>query len=165
MKLASLKAGRDGRLVMVSADLTRQAPAADIAPTLQAALDNWAVVEPALREFGDQLNLDKDFGQEFDPSCCSAPLPRAYQWLDGSAYVNHVHLVRQARGANMPESFWTDPLMYQGGSDDFLGPNEDIVCPDEKFGIDMEAEIGVVVDDTPMGIDPESALEKVRFRR
>ena len=164
MKLASFKSGRDGRLVVVSNDLERCADAGDVAPSLQAALDDWAANEPRLREVSEKLENDGSFGESFDQSNCASPLPRAYQWADGSAYVNHVELVRKARNAEMPESFWTDPLMYQGGSDSFLGPRENIVMPDdETYGIDMEAEIAVVVDDTPMGISAENAREKIRL--
>lgn len=163
MKLASLKSGRDGRLVVVSKDLSR-CVAADVAPTLQAALDNWSETEPQLRALAGQLESDASFGKPFDQGQCASPLPRAYQWADGSAYVNHVELVRKARNATMPETFWTDPLMYQGGSDSFLGPRDDIVMPqDDGFGIDMEAEIAVIVDDTPMGVSPKAALEKIRL--
>ena len=164
MKLATLRQGRDGRLVVVSRDLSRCAPAEGIADTLQAALDDWADVAPKLAEHAAMLEADESRGMPFDQAACASPLPRAYQWADGSAYVNHVELVRKARGAEMPESFWTDPLMYQGGSDSFLGPREDIVMPDDQtFGIDMEGEVAVVVDDTPMGVSAEDAIERVRL--
>ncbi|MEM8985787.1 MAG: fumarylacetoacetate hydrolase family protein [Pseudomonadota bacterium] len=164
MKLASLKSGRDGRLVVVSQDLSRCIDAGAIAPTLQAALDDWPSASQALRDLADKLEADRTIGQAFNEADCAAPLPRAYQWADGSAYVNHVELVRKARNADMPDSFWTDPLMYQGGSDSFLGPREDIVMPDDAtFGIDMEAEIAVIVDDTPMGASPQEALERIRL--
>lgn len=164
MKLASLKQGRDGRLVVVSEDLQRFLPADHVAPTLQAALDDWAIKEPGLRALADELANDPQTGEMFDESECASPLPRAYQWADGSAYVNHVELVRKARGAKMPETFWTDPLMYQGGSDSFLGPRDDIcMAQDEGWGIDMEAEVAVIVDDVPMGASPELAARKIRL--
>ncbi len=164
MKLASLKSGRDGRLVVVSSDLARCAPAADAAATLQAALDDWPRAEMALRAIAERLAADPSFGEPFHETACASPLPRAYQWADGSAYVNHVELVRKARNAEMPESFWTDPLMYQGGSDSFLAPRDDILMPqDDGFGIDMEAEVAVIVDDTPMGVAPDAARERIRL--
>ena len=131
MKLATLKDGRDGRLVVVSSDLKRCLPVDPVAPTLQAALDDWDDKSPALEALAAQVNAGD--GDPFDESACTSPLPRAYQWADGSAYVNHVELVRKARGAEMPDSFWTDPLMYQGGSDTFLGPRDDIVMADEAW--------------------------------
>ncbi|NRA31294.1 MAG: fumarylacetoacetate hydrolase family protein [Parvularculaceae bacterium] len=162
MKLASLKSGRDGQLVVVSNDLSRCLPASDVAATLQAALDSWAEVEPQLRELA--VRLEAGEGGAFDQAACASPLPRAFQWADGSAYVNHVELVRKARGAEMPETFWTDPLMYQGGSDAFLAPQDPIVMPtDEGWGIDMEGEIAVIVDDCPMGISAQDALGKIRL--
>ncbi len=165
MKLATLReGGRDGTLVVVSRDLTRAVRVPQIARTLQQALDRWAEVEPRLRAVASALEatrLEEEF--PFDPAACTSPLPRAYQWADGSAYVNHVELVRRARGAEMPPSFWTDPLMYQGGSDSFLGPTDDIPLEDESWGLDFEAEIAVVVDDVPMGIRPEAALRHVRL--
>ena len=164
MKLASLNLGRDGALVVVSNDLSRYASAAKIVPTLQAALDNWSTVEPKLYALAEQLDSDSSVGAPFDQAQCASPLPRAYQWADGSAYVNHVELVRKARGAEMPESFWTDPLMYQGGSDSFLGPRENIAAfDDQTFGIDMEAEVAVIVDDTPMGVSASDALGHIRL--
>jgi len=161
MKLASLKAGRDGQLVVVSGDLARYLPVTKIAPTLQAALDDWAGLRPALEDAAGRVEDGE--GLPFDEADCASPLPRAYQWADGSAYVNHVELVRKARGAQMPESFWTDPLMYQGGSDTFLGPRDDIRMADEAWGIDFEAEVVVVTDDVPMGISAEDALERIRL--
>ncbi|MEO1041746.1 MAG: fumarylacetoacetate hydrolase family protein [Pseudomonadota bacterium] len=162
MKFASLKKGRDGQLVVVSKDLERYLPADEIAVTLQDALDRWSEVEASLRELS--AKVDDGDGEPFYEAECASPLPRAFQWADGSAYVNHVELVRKARGAEMPESFWTDPLMYQGGSDSFLGPREPIVMPtDEGWGIDMEGEVAVIVDDCPMGITAEDALSKVRL--
>ncbi len=165
MKLASLaRGGRDGTLVLVSSDLSRAVAVPEIAPTLQAALDDWAAVEPRLREKAAALERGPVTGEfPFDPCSCASPLPRAYQWADGSAYVNHVALVRKARGAEMPPSFWTDPLMYQGGSDSFLGPRDPIRLASEDWGIDFEAEIAVVTDDVPMGIAEEAALPHVKL--
>ena len=157
MKLASLEGGRDGRLVVVSRDLHWYTPAEAIAPTLQAALDDWARCEPALRALSESLEHGSVPKERFHERACAAPLPRAFQWADGSAYVNHVELVRKARGAEMPASFWTDPLMYQGGSDTFLGPRQAIAAVSEDHGIDMEAEIAVITDDVPMGVSPEEA--------
>jgi len=163
MKLASLKQPRDGRLVVVSRDLSRCADASAVAPTLQAALDAWDSAAPRLQELADALEAGRLAHLPFDPKACAAPLPRAYQWADGSAYVNHVELVRKARGAAMPESFWTDPLMYQGGSDAFLGPCDPILMADEAWGIDFEAEIAVVTGDVPMGADRDRAAEAIRL--
>ena len=160
MKLASLKGGRDGRLVVVSDDLARCAPADGYA-TLQAALDDWANARPALETAAAKVNAGE--GDAFDEAECASPLPRAFQWADGSAYVNHVELVRKARGAEMPESFWTDPLMYQGGSDSFLGPRDNIPMADEAWGIDFEAEIVVITDDVPMGVTAEAALDHIQL--
>ena len=162
MKLASLKGGRDGRLAVVSHDLSRYALADETAGTLQEALDNWATSEPGLRKIAQRLE-SKNYGQEFDPSLCESPLPRAFQWADGSAYVNHVELVRKARGAEMPESFWTDPLMYQGGSDSFIGPHEPILAASEDWGIDFEAEVAVVTGDVPMGVSARDALSHIKL--
>ena len=161
MKLASLKDGRDGRLVVVSGDLGRYLPADSIAPTMQAALDNWESAQPALIELAAELEGGR--GSAFDQSKCASPLPRAYQWADGSAYVNHVELVRKARNAEMPASFWTDPLMYQGGSDSFLGPRENIAVADEAWGIDFEAEVTVVTDDVPMGVSAADAVDHIKL--
>ncbi|GBD41626.1 hypothetical protein HRbin39_01010 [bacterium HR39] len=165
MKLATLReGGRDGTLVVVSRDLTRAVRVPQIARTLQQALDDWAEAEPKLRAVARALEvtrLEEEF--PFDPSACHSPLPRAYQWADGSAYVNHVELVRRARGAEMPPEFWTDPLMYQGGSDSFLGPTEEIPLEDESWGCDFEAEIAVITDDVPMGVRPEKALPHVKL--
>jgi fumarylacetoacetate (FAA) hydrolase len=163
MKLASLKGGRDGRLVVVSRDLARCADASAIAPTLQAALDDWAAAEPRLTELADSLEAGRLAHMRFDPQHCAAPLPRAFQWADGSAYVNHVALVRKARGAEMPASFWTDPLIYQGGSDIFLGPCDPIPVIDEVWGIDLEAEVVVVLGDVPMGASRETAARAIRL--
>src|SRR3954452_4511051 len=154
MKLASLKHGRDGRLVVVSRDLTRCADAAAVAPTLLAALDDWAAAEPRLTEIAGSLEAGRIAHAPFEQAQCASPLPRAYQWADGSAYVNHVALVRRARGAEMPASFWTDPLIYQGGSDCFLAPRDPIVMAEEAWGIDMEGEVAVITGDVPMGASP-----------
>lgn len=151
MKLASLAGGRDGRLAVVSRDLARATPASSIAPTLQAALDDWARKRPALEALAGELEAGRAPGMPFDPAGTLAPLPRSYHWVDGSAYVNHVELVRKARGATMPESFWTDPLVYQGGSDDFLPPTADAPFASEDWGIDLEGEVAVITDDVPMG--------------
>lgn len=162
MKLASLRNGRDGELVVVSRDLARYLSAGEIAPTLQAALDNWSSTRPGLEELGAKLKSG-EVGKPFDESACASPLPRAYQWADGSAYVNHVELVRKARGAQMPETFWTEPLMYQGGSDSFLGPRDDIPTSDENWGIDLEGEIAVITDDVPMGISTAAAGDHIKL--
>jgi len=163
MKLASLKGGRDGRLVVVSNDLAWYSPADRIALTLQAALDDWARCEPELRGLAESLEHDSVPKARFREHDVMSPLPRAYQWADGSAYVNHVALVRQARAADMPESFWTDPLMYQGGSDGFLGPRDAIPLKDEAWGCDMEGEIAVVTGDVPLGATREEALAAIRL--
>ncbi|CAN7437810.1 fumarylacetoacetate hydrolase family protein [Phenylobacterium sp. LjRoot219] len=163
MKLASLKDGRDGRLVVVSDDLAWYAPADAIAPTLQAALDDWERCEPHLRALAETLEHGGVPRERFHEHEAASPLPRAYQWADGSAYVNHVALVRQARGAEMPESFWTDPLMYQGGSDGFLGPRDAIPLSDPSWGLDLEAEVAVITGDVPQGASPEAALAAVRL--
>ena len=165
MKLATLKDGtRDGQLIVVSRDLRSAAIADAIAPTLQRALDDWRFYAPQLAELYDALNYGRARNAfSFDARNCMAPLPRAYQWADGSSYVNHVELVRRARGAEMPAEFWTDPLMYQGGSDDFIGPCDDIVCASEAFGIDFEAEVAVVTGDVAMGASPDEALRAVRL--
>lgn len=164
MKLASLKSGRDGKLVVVSDDLTHCTDAGLIAPTLQAALDDWARAAPKLQALAESLANGAVPMERFRERECASPLPRAYQWADGSAYVNHVELVRKARGAEMPATFWTDPLMYQGGSDSFLGPRDDIeMTQDEGYGIDMEAEIAVIVDDVPMAASPKLAASKIRL--
>ncbi|GAB5380222.1 MAG: fumarylacetoacetate hydrolase family protein [Aliiglaciecola sp.] len=164
MKLASLKSGRDGQLVVVNSALTKMTSASDIAPTLQNALDNWQTVQSKLEERFEQLESGAIGGEAFDQNDCASPLPRAYQWADGSAYVNHVELVRKARNAEMPESFWTDPLMYQGGSDSFLGPRDPIIMPQtEGFGVDFEAEIAVITDDVPMGVSADDALQHIKL--
>jgi fumarylacetoacetate (FAA) hydrolase len=163
MKLASLKQGRDGRLVVVSTDLAWCADASTIAPTLQAALDSWDAVEADLRNLATDLDHEAIPMMRFHERQAAAPLPRAYQWADGSAYVNHVALVRQARGAEMPDSFWHDPLMYQGGSDGFLGPRDPIPLADESWGCDLEAEVVVVTGDVPQGASRDDALAAVRL--
>jgi|TARA_R100000501_G_scaffold17834_1_gene34224 fumarylacetoacetate (FAA) hydrolase len=161
MKLASLKQGRDGRLVIVSRDLAWYADATHIAPTLQQALDSWDETRPQLEKLAEDLEHEAIPRERFHEREADAPLPRAYQWADGSAYVNHVELVRQARGAQMPETFWTDPLMYQGGSDGFLAARDPIPLADEEWGLDMEAEVVVVTTDVPQGITPARALDHV----
>ncbi len=165
MKLATLKDDtRDGQLAVVSRDLKSAALADGIAGTLQRALDDWAFITPQLQDLSDALNQGKAKNAfEFDPRRCLSPLPRAYQWADGSAYVNHVELVRKARGAEMPAAFWTDPLMYQGGSDDFIGPTDDAVFGAEDWGIDFEAEVAVITDDVPMGSTAAQAGERIRL--
>lgn len=164
MKLASLKHGRDGKLVVVSRDLSKMVEAGDVAATLQNAIDNWDTTAPALKAIYDQLNAGEIEGEAFDEAKCASPLPRAFQWADGSAYVNHVELVRKARNAEMPDSFWHDPLMYQGGSDTFLGPREDIVFPTtEGWGVDFEAEIAVITDDVPLGVDADDAASHIKL--
>lgn len=164
MKLASLKNGRDGTLVVVSKDLSRMVEAKAIAPTLQAALDDWANLNPKLEALYAQLNAGEVESAVFDEALCASPLPRAYQWADGSAYVNHVELVRKARGAEMPKSFWTDPLMYQGGSDTFLDPHGDIIMPQtDGWGVDFEGEVAIITDDVPMGINKASAGDHIKL--
>ena len=165
MKLATLKDGtRDGQLAVVSRDLKTAHIADGIALTMQRALDDWAFIAPQLEELYEQLNAGKAHRSfEFDPKQCMAPLPRAYQWADGSAYVNHVELVRKARKAEMPESFWHDPLMYQGGSDDFIGPTDDVLLASEEWGIDFEGEVAVITDDVPMGTSPEQAAAHIKL--
>lgn len=163
MKLASLNLGRDGQLVVVDSLMQRYEPATAIAPTLQAALDNWDSCAASLQELFGQLESGEIKGQPFVASTCASPLPRAFHWADGSAYVNHVELVRKARNAEMPASFWTDPLIYQGGSDTFLGPCEDIAMADPSWGIDFEAEVAVIVDDVPMGVSPENARDHIKL--
>ncbi len=164
MKLATLRDGsRDGRLVLVNKALTRCTEATHIAPTLQAALDTWAEVAPKLETLAESLEHDAVPSLRFHEHDALSPLPRAFQWADGSAYVNHVELVRKARGAEMPASFWTDPLMYQGGSDSFLAPRDPIRMADEAYGIDMEGEIAVITGDVPMGASREEAAAAVRL--
>lgn len=164
MKLATLRDGsRDGRLVLVKKDLSRCVAVPDIAANLQAALDDWALAAPKLQKIASKLESEASIGEKFSESNAHSPLPRAYQWADGSAYVNHVELVRKARGAEMPPSFWTDPLMYQGGSDSFLAPHDPIRMADEAYGIDMEGEIAVIVDDVPMGANIDQARAAIRL--
>lgn len=164
MKFASLRDGsRDGQLVIVSRDLSRCAAVPQIARTLQAALDDWDALKPELEKAAAQLESGALEAQAFDPAQALSPLPRAYQWADGSAYVNHVELVRKARGAEIPESFWTDPLMYQGGSDTFLAPREPIRMEDEAWGIDLEAEVAVITGDVAMGASAAQAGEQIRL--
>ncbi|HOZ26238.1 MAG TPA: fumarylacetoacetate hydrolase family protein [Hyphomonadaceae bacterium] len=163
MKLASLKHGRDGRLVVVSRDLTRCADASHVAPTLQSALDNWKRAEPRLQTLAEEVELGSVPTERFHEHECASPLPRAYQWADGSAYVNHVELVRKARGADMPATFWTDPLMYQGGSDTFLGPRDVIPLADESWGCDMEGEVAVIVGDVRGGATVDEAQKAIRL--
>jgi fumarylacetoacetate (FAA) hydrolase len=161
VKLASLKNGRDGRLVVVSRDLARCMPVPEIAATLQQALDRWEALAPQLEAVSDALNRGQH-GDAFPALSggVAAPLPRAHHWADGSAYVNHVELVRKARGAEMPASFWTDPLVYQGGSDDFLGATDEAKFPSEELGIDLEAEVAVITGDVTIG----TSVEQVRAR-
>src|SRR6266516_241357 len=163
MKLASLNHGRDGQLVVVSRDLKRAADASHVVPTLQAALDDWGAAAPRLQEVADALEAGRIAHLAFDPKKCAAPLPRAFQWADGSAYVNHVELLRKARGAEMPASFWSDPLMYQGGSDAFLGPTAPIEVVDEAYGIDFEAEVAVILGDVAMAAGREQASRAIRL--
>jgi fumarylacetoacetate (FAA) hydrolase len=164
MKLASLKDGRDGSLIVVARDLSRFVRAREIAPTLQDAIDTWREAAPRLADLYARLNQGTAEGAaSFDPRQCMAPLPRAHQWADGSAYVTHVELVRKARGADMPPSFWTDPLMYQGGSDSFVGPCDPVLAADEAWGIDFEGEVAVITDDVPMGVTPEAAAGHIKL--
>ena len=165
MKLATYKDGsRDGQLLVVSRDLCTAHYATGITDRMQQLLDDWNFIAPQLQDLYDTLNGGKArHGFPFEPQRCMAPLPRAYQWADGSAYINHVELVRAARKSEVPKSFYTDPLMYQGGSDDFLGPCDDVVCPSTDFGIDFEAEVVVITADVPMGASPERALEGIRL--
>lgn len=163
MKLASLKHGRDGRLVVVTNDLTRATDAFFIAPSLQAALDDWDRIAPKLSDLAEQLEHGSVPSFRFHEHDCASPLPRAYQWADGSAYVNHVELVRKARGAEMPAGFWTDPLMYQGGSDAFLGPRDAIPLASEEHGCDLEGEIAVITGDLPMAASRAEAAGAIRL--
>jgi len=163
MKLGSLKSGRDGRLVVVSRDLAWCADAGHLAPTLQAALDDWERIAPQLELLATDLEHGTIPRDRFHERAAAAPLPRAYQWADGSAYVNHVELVRKARGAEMPESFRTDPLMYQGASDEMLGARDPIPLADPAWGCDLEAEIVVVTGDVPRGVSPADALGRIRL--
>ena len=163
MKLATLKDGaRDGQLVVVSRDLTR-CLRSENPQTMQAAMDNWMSAAPELARLSDRLHSDTEVGATFDPKQCEAPLPRAYQWADASAFVNHMELVRKARGAEMPPEFWTDPLMYQGASDDFIGPCDPIELASENWGIDFESEVAVITGDVPMGSNPEECEPHIRL--
>ncbi len=164
MKLASLKKGRDGQLIVVSRDLKQAVYATGIADTLQQALDNWAVTAPQLTQVYDRLNQGKcETAFAFDETQCHSPLPRTFHWVDGSAYVTHVDLVRRARGDTLPETFWHDPLVYQGGGDTLIGPHDDIEVIDESWGIDLEAEVAVITDDVPMGTTPEQAKKHIKL--
>ncbi|WP_095012730.1 fumarylacetoacetate hydrolase family protein [Tsuneonella mangrovi] len=163
MKLASLKHGRDGKLVVVSKDVTRYCAADNIAPTMQHALDNWAQLAPQLEALYRDVEHQTVPCERFHEHDAASPLPRAYQWADGSAYINHVELVRQARGAEVPESFYHDPLMYQGGSDGFLNPRDPIPLKDSAWGCDMEGEIACIVDDVPMGVSAEDAAGHIKL--
>ena len=164
MKLATLNDGsRDGQLVVVSKDLTRYCAATNIAPTLQAALDDWAHVSPKLEALYTDVQHEAVPCERFHEREAHSPLPRAYQWADGSAYINHVELVRKARGAEVPESFYHDPLMYQGGSDKFLPPRADIPLGDPAWGCDMEGEVAVITDDVPMGVSKEDAAAHIKL--
>ncbi|MEH6584056.1 MAG: fumarylacetoacetate hydrolase family protein [Halioglobus sp.] len=164
MKLASLKHGRDGQLVVVSRDLTSAVQVSDIAATLQAALDNWSSMEPQLQAISEQLNAGTCADSfPFDADNCAAPLPRSYHWADGSAYVTHVELVRKARGAELPASFWEDPLIYMGASDAFIGPRDDIEVESEDWGIDFEAEVVVITDDVPAGTPVSLASKHIKL--
>jgi fumarylacetoacetate (FAA) hydrolase len=165
VKLATLRNGtRDGQLVVVSRDLSRAIPVPSIAPTLQAALDDWSRIAPRLLVVSDRLAAgDVDGALPFDPHAALAPLPRSHHWVDGSAYVNHVELVRKARNADMPPGFWTDPLVYQGGSDDFIPPTADVPVPSEDFGIDLEGELAVITDDVPMLTTVAAAASHIKL--
>ncbi len=163
MKLATLKGGRDGRLVVVDDGLSRAAEAASIAETMQAAIDDWARTAPLLESLAASVNRGDAATFAFRPQDCAAILPRAYQWIDASAYLSHVELVRKARGAAMPENLYEDPLMYQGASDSLIGPCEDIALAEEAWGIDMEAEIVAILDDVPMGIGAEDAAAHIKL--
>ncbi len=163
MKLASLKGGRDGRLVVVSRDLTRYVVATAVADTMQDAFDDWARAAPRLAEMAATLETSASIGERFREREAASPLPRAYQWLDGSAYLNHVELVRRARGAEVPKSFFVDPLMYQGGSDAMIAPRDPVVLADEAWGIDCEGEVAVIVDDVPMGVTPTAARGHIKL--
>ena len=165
MKLATYKDGsRDGQLVVVSRDLSTAHYATGIASKMQQVLDDWNFMSPQLQDLYETLNNSKArHAFPFEPTQCMAPLPRAYQWADGSAFINHVELVRKARNSEVPETFYTDPLMYQGGSDDFIGPRDDVVVASEAFGIDFEAEIAVITADVGMGTTPEQAIDAVRL--
>lgn len=164
MKLATYKNNtRDGKLMLVSRDLTKAIEVADVASTMQQALDNWQTIQPVLLTRYEALNEGSLGAEDFDEALCESPLPRAFQWADGSAYVNHVELVRKARGAEIPASFWTDPLMYQGGSDDFIGPRDDVLLPSDEWGIDFEGEVAIITDDVPMGVSAANAGQHIKL--
>ena len=165
MKLGSLKeGGRDGTLIVVSRDLTRAVRATGIADTLQRALEDWSNTAPRLNALSDALNAGSAEGAfDVDMAQLASPLPRAYEFVDGSAYLPHVERVRRARGAEVPESFYTDPLMYQAVSAGFYGPRDPVRVPSEEYGIDLEAEIVVVTDDVPMAVDPEQAAGHIQL--
>ncbi len=163
MKFASLRDGRDGRLVIVSDDLSRMTPPNRIEVTLQQTLEDWDALMPGLKRIADALESGEAKSEPFDPAACAAPLPRAFHWADGSVYLNHMELVRKARGAEMPESLYADPLMYQGGSDILLGAHDDIVAGDEDWGIDLEAEVAVITDDVPQGVSVEAAATHIKL--
>lgn len=165
MKLATLKNGtRDGSLVVVSKNLNSFIAVPHIAATLQGALDNWQDLAPKLQAVSDDLNAGEiNNSHIFNQADCMSPLPRAFQWADGSAYINHVELVRKARGAVLPESFWSDPLMYQGGSDDFIAPHDDIPLASDEWGVDFEAEIAIITDDVPMSTDAKDAVDHIKL--
>lgn len=163
MKLASLKSGRDGRLIVVSSDGARFVLAEGVAPTMQAALDDWDRCEPKLRALSGALAKDASLGEKVDPSMLAAPLPRAYEWVDGSAYINHIVLVRKARGAEPPKTLRTDPLVYQGGSSDMLGARDPIPLADPSWGCDFESEVAVILGDTPQGTTKEDAAKFVKL--
>ncbi len=165
MKLASLKeGGRDGTLIVVNRALTQAVKVSDIATTMQIAMDDWAEISPKLEEVYSKLqNNDIENTFEFDPAQLAAPLPRSYHWADGSAYVTHVELVRKARGAELPESFWKDPLIYMGASDAFIGPCDDILVEDEAWGIDFESEVTIFTDDVPAGISVDAAGDHIKL--
>jgi len=164
MRLATLNDGtRDGLLLVVASDGLRAASAASIAPTLQAALDRWSDASPRLEALSSALNAGREEGFPLDPSSLAAPLPRAYEWVDGSAYINHIVLVRKARGAEPPATLRTSPLVYQGGSGEMLAPTADIPLVDPEWGLDFEAEICVILDDTPRGTTADDAASHVRL--
>jgi fumarylacetoacetate (FAA) hydrolase len=163
MKLASLNRGRDGQLVVVSRDLTRMIVDDENKLTLQEAIDSWDEVAPNLETIYKLLNKNEELGEPFVEADCASPLPRSYQWADGSAYVNHVELVRKARGAEIPESFWSDPLMYQGGSDTYLAPYEDIKVASTDYGIDFEGEVAIITNDVPMGVSIKDAARHIKL--
>jgi fumarylacetoacetate (FAA) hydrolase len=163
MKLATYKRGRDGRLLVVDSACRRATEAGEIAPTMQAALDAWQDVAPQLGALYERLNESRVPSFDFDPGRCSAPLPRAYQWIDGSAYVNHVELMRRSRNKPLPDSFWSEPLIYQGGSDGFSGPRDPIPFGGTDWGVDFEAEMAIVTDDVPMGVTPAEARSHIKL--